>query len=96
MTQIAPQTVKRVLPISPDAATKSFTLPEAMKVIDRLQENITQAVVVKPETLRLILITILGRGHLLLEDVPGVGKTLVAKALARSIPPASRTKAKSP
>ncbi|NJN95195.1 MAG: MoxR family ATPase [Anaerolineales bacterium] len=56
-----------------------------MAAIDRLQDNVTQAAVVKPQTLQLILTAILGRGHLLLEDVPGVGKTLVAKALARSI-----------
>jgi MoxR-like ATPase len=53
--------------------------------IDRLQANVNRAAVVKPETLKLILTAVLGQGHLLLEDVPGVGKTLVAKALAKSI-----------
>lgn len=83
MTQTGPQTLKRVAPVSP--TFKSLTLNEAMAAIDRLQDNVTQAAVVKPQTLQLILTAILGRGHLLLEDVPGVGKTLVAKALARSI-----------
>ncbi|HXV98005.1 MAG TPA: MoxR family ATPase [Anaerolineae bacterium] len=72
-------------PISPGPAYKSLSLAEAVKSIDRLQENVSQAAVVKPQTLKLILTAILGRGHLLLEDVPGVGKTLVAKALAKSI-----------
>ncbi len=62
-----------------------LSVEQAATLIDRLQKNVTRAVVVHPEKLKLILTTILGRGHLLLEDVPGIGKTLVAKALARSI-----------
>src|SRR5262245_37807744 len=62
-----------------------FTLEKASILIDRLQDNVTRAAIVEPKILRLILATILANGHLLLEDVPGVGKTLVAKALARSI-----------
>jgi len=64
---------------------KTLTLDQAANIIDQLQENVGQAAVVEAQTLRLILTTILANGHLLLEDVPGVGKTLVAKALARSI-----------
>jgi MoxR-like ATPase len=85
MTQTVTQTLKNVSSISPGPVYKSLTLIEAIDFIDRLQENVNRAAVVKPQTLKLILTTILGRGHLLLEDVPGVGKTLVAKALARSI-----------
>ncbi len=62
-----------------------LTLPEAARLIDRLQSNVLEVAVVAPPTLKLILATLLARGHLLLEDVPGIGKTLVAKALARSI-----------
>ena len=61
------------------------SIEDAASIIERLQESVSRAVVVEPQSLRLILTTILGNGHLLLEDVPGVGKTLVAKALARSI-----------
>ncbi len=64
---------------------KNLTLAEAIQLIERLQDNVTQVVVVEPSALGLILTTILARGHLLLEDVPGMGKTLVAKTLARSI-----------
>lgn len=60
-------------------------LETAANLIDQLQENVSRVAVVEPEILALILTTILGNGHLLIEDVPGVGKTLVAKALARSI-----------
>lgn len=85
MTQTAAQTLKKVTPLVPGPTYKSLTLTEAISFIDRIQANVSQAAVVKPDTLKLILTAILGRGHLLLEDVPGVGKTLVAKALARSI-----------
>src|SRR5438132_5485463 len=39
----------------------------------------------KPEAVRLSLVCLLARGHLLIEDVPGVGKTTLAQALARSV-----------
>ena len=51
----------------------------------RLEENISQVVLGKPEVVRLCLVTLIAGEHILLEDVPGVGKTLVAKALARSV-----------
>jgi MoxR-like ATPase len=63
----------------------NLTIKTAVELIDRLQENVSRAAVVERQALRLILTTILGNGHLLIEDVPGVGKTLVAKAVARSI-----------
>ena len=51
----------------------------------RVADNVGRVVHVDPETLQLCLIALLGGGHVLLEDVPGVGKTLLAKALARSL-----------
>ena len=51
----------------------------------RLMANIQSAAVVEAGKLQLILAALIARGHLLLEDVPGIGKTLVAKALARSL-----------
>ncbi len=64
---------------------QSLTIEAAISLSDRLQKNVKQAAVIEEQTLKLILVTILGRGHLLLDDVPGIGKTLVAKTLARSI-----------
>jgi MoxR-like ATPase len=51
----------------------------------RLEESIGRALVGKPDVVRLAVIGLLARGHLLIEDVPGVGKTTLAAALARSI-----------
>ncbi len=50
-----------------------------------LRANIGEVFLGKPEVVRLALVALLADGHLLLEDVPGVGKTLLAKALARSL-----------
>jgi MoxR-like ATPase len=53
--------------------------------IRALQRNIEHALVGKPEVVRLAIVGLLARGHLLIEDVPGVGKTTLAQALARSL-----------
>ncbi len=50
-----------------------------------IEHNIHQVLRGKPEVVRLSLITLFSEGHLLVEDVPGVGKTLLARAIARSI-----------
>ena len=51
----------------------------------RIAANMARVVMGKPEAIRLVLAAVLAGGHLLIEDVPGVGKTVLAKALARSI-----------
>jgi MoxR-like ATPase len=52
---------------------------------ERITENIGRVIDGKPDTIRLGVAVLLAEGHLLIEDVPGVGKTTFAKALARSI-----------
>jgi len=59
----------------------SETHPEVARLID----NVESAVLGKTEAVRLSLIALLAQGHLLIEDAPGVGKTSLAKAIARSI-----------
>ncbi|MBR2006281.1 MAG: MoxR family ATPase [Thermoguttaceae bacterium] len=58
---------------------------EIATTVQRLTENVERAFIGKPETVRLTLVAFFAEGHLLLEDVPGVGKTLLGQALARSL-----------
>ncbi|HEY9894454.1 MAG TPA: MoxR family ATPase [Candidatus Sericytochromatia bacterium] len=53
--------------------------------IQTLTENLGRTIVGKQDAIRLVLVALISGGHTLLEDVPGVGKTLLAKSLARSI-----------
>jgi MoxR-like ATPase len=50
-----------------------------------LRENIQRAVKVRDGVVRGLLVALLGEGHVLIEDVPGIGKTVLARALARSL-----------
>ena len=53
--------------------------------IRAIQENIGRVIKGKPHVIEMTLVALLARGHLLLEDVPGVGKTTLAHSLARSL-----------
>ncbi len=53
--------------------------------IDQIVQNLNKTIVGKEEPIKLVLVALLSGGHALLEDVPGVGKTLLAKSLARCI-----------
>ncbi len=63
----------------------SMQTPEFAKYASAIVSNIEQVIEGKHATVRLALAVLLAEGHLLIEDVPGVGKTKLAKALARSI-----------
>jgi len=53
--------------------------------VQAIQENIARVIKGKPRVIELTVVTLLARGHLLLEDVPGVGKTTLAHSLAQSL-----------
>jgi MoxR-like ATPase len=53
--------------------------------LNLIQANVEKVIIGKPEVVRLCLVSLLSRGHLLIEDIPGVGKTTLAQSLARSI-----------
>jgi len=58
---------------------------EARQIADRLLNGLGEAILGQPELLKLVTVCLLARGHLLIEDVPGVGKTMLARSMARSI-----------
>ena len=64
---------------------ESVSLDVVSRVAEPVMANVSRAIVSKEEEVRLCLVTLLCEGHLLIEDVPGVGKTMLAKALARSL-----------
>jgi MoxR-like ATPase len=55
------------------------------RLCDKIIENISQVIVGKQPAIELLLVALLADGHALIEDVPGLGKTLMAKSLARTI-----------
>ncbi|PKL79606.1 MAG: magnesium chelatase [Candidatus Melainabacteria bacterium HGW-Melainabacteria-1] len=57
-------------------------LQQRLKV---LQETLNRVILGKPEVIELMLVALLAEGHILLEDIPGIGKTTLAKAFARSL-----------
>lgn len=54
-------------------------------VAERIIDNVSQVIIGKRNEIRLTVLGLLCQGHILIEDVPGVGKTMMARALARSI-----------
>ena len=63
----------------------SHALDATAALADALQSNLSDALRGKPQVVRMTVAAVLAGGHVLIEDVPGVGKTLLAKALARSV-----------
>src|SRR5438445_8460384 len=61
------------------------SLDEVSRVSEPVLANVARAIVHKEDEVRLCLVTLLCQGHLLIADVPGVGKTMLAKGLARSL-----------
>ena len=67
------------------SSTPTAGMDDLLDAAERIRANMEQVIEGKPEVLRLALVVLLAEGHLLIEDVPGVGKTMLAKTLARSI-----------
>jgi MoxR-like ATPase len=70
---------------APARSGEAADLDTLARVTSRVRASIEKVIEGKPEVARLSLVVLLAEGHLLIEDVPGVGKTMLSKALARSI-----------
>jgi len=71
--------------LEPVTGQQPLVTAEAVEKIERLQQAIETVIKGKPEAVRLGIVALLAGGHLLVEDVPGVGKTTLAHALARAL-----------
>jgi MoxR-like ATPase len=60
-------------------------MPLAQTIAERVVKNVETVIIGKHREVQLLLVALLCKGHVLIEDVPGVGKTVLAKAIARSI-----------
>ena len=67
----------------PDASETPFTAGDVARIAREVVAEVERAVVGKRETIELVLIGVLAGGHVLLEDVPGLAKTLIVRSLAR-------------
>ncbi|HXA68218.1 MAG TPA: MoxR family ATPase [Bryobacteraceae bacterium] len=65
--------------------TVMLAAPVALSKLNELEMSLNSTIRGKPEVVRLTAVCLLARGHLLIEDVPGVGKTTLAHAMARSV-----------
>jgi MoxR-like ATPase len=72
-----------------DTRAYSGVRPQAVELVqqvaERIAHSVSQVIIGKRNEIRLTILGLLSQGHILIEDIPGVGKTMLAKALARSI-----------
>jgi MoxR-like ATPase len=68
-----------------DASPDRVDTATSAQTIQRVVDNIANVVHAKSETLQLVVLCLVSEGHLIIEDFPGVGKTMLVKALARSL-----------
>ncbi len=86
MTELAPQPAEPMAPASSSAESPTVSSTRDGQVFWKaVSESVGRAVIGGEEALRLVLVSLLAEGHALIEDVPGIGKTLLARAVARSL-----------
>src|SRR5688500_8012002 len=67
------------------ARTAARTVGRFAETFEAVVDNVSRVIQGKDDAIRLAMVCMVAEGHLLIEDVPGVGKTTLAKALARSL-----------
>jgi MoxR-like ATPase len=84
LTLLETTTIQRKLPLAGDVPA-SITFKHAQELISAIRQRLNTALRGKSAVVESVLACLLARGHLLLEDVPGLGKTTLAKALALAV-----------
>jgi MoxR-like ATPase len=67
------------------AVGREIEAAESAETIERITDNVARVVHAPRDTLRIVVLSLVSEGHIIIEDFPGVGKTMLAKALARSV-----------
>ena len=68
-----------------EASRDPAAVASSAETLDRLADNLARVVHAPADTLRLVVLALVAEGHVIVEDFPGVGKTMLAKSLARSL-----------
>ncbi|MBN1161005.1 MAG: MoxR family ATPase [Dehalococcoidales bacterium] len=68
-----------------ERAKPDVDIDKAKQLAEKIVQNVEKVMVGKPEAVRLAVIALISQGHLLIEDAPGLGKTMLARSLAKSI-----------
>ena len=85
-TSYVPYSMLMVMSSTDLSITRSGdTLTELQHRLATLQASLNRVILGKPEVIELMLVALLAEGHILLEDIPGIGKTTLAKAFARTL-----------
>jgi len=77
--------IREKIAIAPIQESKLLSAAEVAAVAQGLVENVEKVIVGKTEQVKLAVATLLAEGHLLIQDVPGVAKTMLARAIAQSV-----------
>ncbi|WP_248241965.1 AAA family ATPase [Microbacterium kunmingense] len=80
-----PVTTEQVAPTRPALPDRPASAEEFARLTESIVASVERVIDGKPEAVRSALVCLLAEGHLLIEDVPGVGKTMLARALAASV-----------
>src|SRR5215472_11694344 len=85
MMLLRSQSNKRGKIVRVEDRTVQQSVQQIADAAQRIAANVERVIIGKGDAVRLTLIAVLCRGHILIEDVPGVGKTVLTKSIARSI-----------